>query len=65
MLALPVAYYLLFRYVPMVGNVLAFRRYRPGKGMFGVEWTLIYFKRFLGVSYLTHSLLAPTLVDVE
>ncbi len=48
MLALPVAYYIIFRYIPMVGNVLAFRRYRPGKGMFGVEWTLVYFKRFLG-----------------
>ena len=48
MLVLPVAYYIVFRYVPMVGNVLAFRRYRPGKGMFGVEWTLVYFERFLG-----------------
>lgn len=47
MLALPVAYYIIFRYIPMVGNVLAFRRYRPGKGMFGTEWTLDYFKRFL------------------
>ena len=26
MLALPVAYYVIFRYLPMVGNVLAFRR---------------------------------------
>ncbi len=48
MLVLPVAYYIIFRYIPMVGNVLAFRRYRPGKGMFGVEWTLVYFERFLG-----------------
>ena len=48
MLVLPVAYYIIFRYIPMVGNVLAFRRYRPGKGMFGTEWTLVYFKRFLG-----------------
>ena len=47
MLALPVAYYIIFRYIPMVGNVLAFRRYRPGKGMFGTEWTLVYFQRFL------------------
>lgn len=47
MLALPVAYYIVFKYIPMVGNVLAFRRYKPGKGMFGTEWTLVYFKRFL------------------
>ena len=38
MLVLPVAYYIVFKYVPMVGNVLAFRRYRPGKGPFGTEW---------------------------
>ena len=47
MLVLPVAYYIVFKYVPMVGNVLAFRRYRPGKGPFGTEWTLRYFDRLL------------------
>lgn len=47
MLVLPVAYYIIFKYIPMVGNVLAFRRYKPGKGMFGTEWTLKYFQRFL------------------
>lgn len=47
MLALPVAYYIIFRYIPMVGNVLAFRRYIPGKSIFGTEWTLVYFERFL------------------
>ena len=47
MLALPVAYYIIFRYIPMAGNVLAFRKYVPGKGMFGVEWTTRYVKRFL------------------
>ena len=47
MLALPVAYYIIFRYIPMVGNILAFRRYVPGKGMFGVEWSMRYFERLL------------------
>ena len=47
MLVLPVAYYIIFRYIPMVGNVLAFRRYVPGKGMFGVEWSMKYFERLL------------------
>ena len=47
MMALPITYYVIFRYIPMVGNVLAFRRYRPGKGMFGTEWTMVYFQRFL------------------
>ncbi|MGN0907216.1 MAG: ABC transporter permease [Bullifex sp.] len=47
MLALPLALFLLFKYVPLVGNVLAFRRYRPGKSTFGTEWVgLYYFQRF-------------------
>ena len=47
MLALPVAYYIIFRYIPMAGNILAFRRYVPGKGMFGTQWTMRYVQRFL------------------
>ena len=47
MMILPVLYFIIFKYVPMVGNILAFRRYRPGQGMFGTEWTLRYFERFL------------------
>lgn len=47
MMILPLIYFIIFKYVPMVGNVLAFRRYRPGRGMFGTEWTLRYFQRFM------------------
>ncbi len=47
MLVLPLLYFLVFKYAPMVGNVLAFRRYRPGMGAWGTEWVgLTYFKRF-------------------
>jgi putative aldouronate transport system permease protein len=47
MMALPLAYFILFKYVPLAGNVLAFRRYRPGLGPFGTEWVgLRYFERF-------------------
>ncbi len=38
MMALPFMYLILFKYVPMFGNLLAFRRYRPGLGPFGSEW---------------------------
>lgn len=34
----PVLFLLLFRYVPMIGNVIAFRRFRPGGNIFGDEW---------------------------
>ena len=40
MMVLPVIYYIIFKYLPMAGSILAFRRYRPGMGPFGTEWTL-------------------------
>lgn len=47
MMGLPLIYFILFKYVPMFGNLLAFRRYRPGMGSFGTEWVgLSYFERF-------------------
>ncbi|WP_166845187.1 sugar ABC transporter permease [Isoptericola sp. BMS4] len=47
-LILPVAFLLLFRYVPMAGNVVAFRRFRPGGSIFGDEWVgLHYVQMFL------------------
>ena len=47
MMVVPVIYYIVFKYLPMFGSVLAFRRYRPGMGPFGTEWTLRYWERFL------------------
>ncbi len=47
MMVLPLLYFIIFKYVPMFGNILAFRRYRPGMGPFGSEWVgLRYFKLF-------------------
>ena len=44
----PLIYYLIFKYVPMAGNVIAFRRYRAGGNIFGSEWSgLKYFKQFI------------------
>ena len=48
MLVLPVLYFVVFRYLPMFGNILAFRRFQPGMGPWGTEWVgLAYFERFL------------------
>jgi putative aldouronate transport system permease protein len=45
---LPVLFLLVFRYVPMLGNVIAFRRFRPGGSIFGEEWVgLYYFQMFV------------------
>ncbi|MGD1821891.1 MAG: ABC transporter permease [Pleomorphochaeta sp.] len=47
MMVLPLLYFIIFKYIPMFGNILAFRRYRPGMGPFGTEWVgLRYFKLF-------------------
>jgi putative aldouronate transport system permease protein len=45
---LPLAFFLVFRYLPMLGNVIAFRRYTPGGSIFGEYWVgLRYFRMFL------------------
>lgn len=45
---LPVIFLVIFRYVPMLGNVIAFRRFRPGGSIFGEEWVgLRYVKMFI------------------
>lgn len=47
-LLVPILYYLIFRYIPMFGNVIAFRKYRAGDSIFGVEWSgLKYFRQFI------------------
>lgn len=48
MLLLPVMYFVLFKYVPMFGNILAFRRYRPAMGPYGTDWVgFRYFQKFM------------------
>ncbi len=47
MMLLPIIYLIIFKYMPMFGNILAFRRYSPGGGPWGEEWTLRYVERLL------------------
>ena len=47
MCIIPIIYYIIFRYVPMFGNIIAFRKYRAGGNIFGEQWSgLRYFKMF-------------------
>jgi putative aldouronate transport system permease protein len=44
----PLLFFAVFRYLPMIGNVIAFRRYEPGGSLFGDEWRgLHYFQLFI------------------
>ena len=56
MMLLPLAYFILFKYVPMFGNILAFRHYKPLAGPYGDRWASAgkvwpepfrYFEQFL------------------
>jgi len=40
---LPVLFFVVFKYVPMIGNVIAFRRFRPGGSPLGDEWVGFYY----------------------
>lgn len=47
-LVIPIVYYVILRYIPMFGNIIAFRKYRAGSSIFGDEWSgLKYFKQFM------------------
>lgn len=45
---IPIIFFIIFRYLPMAGNIIAFRRYRAGSNIFGDEWSgLKYFRQFI------------------
>lgn len=48
-LLIPIAYYVIFKYIPMLGNLIAFRRYKGGSNIFGEYWVgFRYFEQFMG-----------------
>ncbi|MEU3457510.1 ABC transporter permease subunit [Micromonospora sp. NPDC006766] len=53
---LPLLFFLVFRYLPMLGNVIAFRRFQPGGSVFGERW--------VGLRYVRMFLTDPTFWDV-
>jgi len=47
-----ILYYVIFHYVPMLGQIIAFQDYRPAKGLLGSKWIgLANFKRFFSGPY--------------
>ena len=52
LLLAPVVITLIFKYVPMVGLLIAFKNYNPVQGIFGSEWVgLKYFRQFFSSPY--------------
>lgn len=42
---LPLLFFLVFRYLPMIGNVIAFRKFVPGGSLLGEEWAGLRYVR--------------------
>jgi putative aldouronate transport system permease protein len=62
LLLLPVAYIIVFHYIPMAGAQIAFRDYTVSKGIWGSDWVgFDNFKRFFN-SYLFWRLIKNTVV---
>lgn len=54
MLAVPLAWYIVFKYVPMYGLQIAFKRFNPSLGIIGSPWAgPTYFKQFFDSYYFT------------
>ncbi|MEO3806312.1 ABC transporter permease subunit [Nonomuraea sp. B1E8] len=53
---LPLLFFAIFRYAPMIGNVIAFRKFEPGGSVLGEEW--------VGLRYVNLFLNDPTFWNV-
>jgi putative aldouronate transport system permease protein len=56
LLALPILYFIIFRYLPMAGNVIAFRKFQPGGSIWGEYW--------VGFTYIQQFINDPTFWNV-
>ena len=54
MLSVPLAWYIVFKYIPMYGLQIAFKRINPSLGIIGSPWAgFTYFKQFFESYYFT------------
>ena len=62
MLVPVLAYFIIFKYAPMYGVIIAFKRYNPARGILGSPWVgLRHFESFFGSIYFW-SILRNTLL---
>ncbi|MBP8989278.1 MAG: sugar ABC transporter permease [Clostridia bacterium] len=63
--ALVLAYYIIFKYIPMYGVIIAFKRYTPSKGIWGSEWVgLRNFERFFSSTYFMRTFRNTLILNV-
>lgn len=66
MMLVPIIYYIIFRYIPMAGNIIAFRKYRIGGSIFGDEWSgLKYVNMFLSDNNFWRAFRNTLLLNLE
>ena len=65
-IVLPVVlFYIIFRYGPMYGSIIAFMDYRPAKGFFGSDWVgLKHFSKFFNDTYFLRVIRNTILISV-
>lgn len=64
-ISLPFAYYVVFRYVPMYGIVLAFKNFSAAKGILGSTWVgLKWFQQFFTSAYFPRIVRNTFLVSI-
>lgn len=60
-----IAYYLIFKYVPMYGVLIAFKKYSPALGIFGSEWIgLVNFQKFFSSIYFLRTLRNTLMINL-
>ena len=60
MLAMPLGWYIIFKYIPMYGLQIAFRRFNPTLGITKSPWVgITYFKQFFNSYYFSDILWNP------
>ncbi len=58
-------YFLVFHYVPLIGNVIAFKRFTPARGIVESPWVgLMYFRQFFASTYFVRVLRNTVVISV-
>ena len=66
LIALPVIYFIIFKYVPMYGVMIAFENFKIRKGIWGSEWVgLAHFAKYLFLGTGTQYSAAKCMADFD